>query len=156
MSREQIVTAYLEGRISRRTLVRRLAAAGVSVGAAVAYARSLGPAALAATPFAVTDHYPFVTLKVPAQAASQLNTTQEVKVVAKCSEPVEIVLNLLKKQGGGLLQLSNRIEPIGTGKTVFLLQVAVTFVAGDVVVASAQATDTDNLRTFSSARQTLG
>lgn len=41
MGSEDIVGAYVEGRISRRTLVRRLMAAGVSIGAASAYAQLL-------------------------------------------------------------------------------------------------------------------
>jgi hypothetical protein len=43
MSRNEIVTAYLEGGMSRRMFVRRLVAAGVSVGAAVSYAHLLEP-----------------------------------------------------------------------------------------------------------------
>ncbi len=43
MSRDELVGAYLDGRMSRRTLVRRLAAGGVSVGAAIAYAQLLDP-----------------------------------------------------------------------------------------------------------------
>ncbi len=39
MSREELVSAYLNGEISRRTFVRRLVAAGVSVSAALAYAQ---------------------------------------------------------------------------------------------------------------------
>jgi hypothetical protein len=41
MSTEQIARAYTEGRISRRTLVRRLVAGGISFGAAVSYAHLL-------------------------------------------------------------------------------------------------------------------
>jgi hypothetical protein len=43
MSRQEIVTAYLDGGMSRRMFVRRLVAAGVSVGAAVSYAHLLDP-----------------------------------------------------------------------------------------------------------------
>lgn len=45
MSQEQLVEAYLEGRIGRRTFIRRLVAAGVSLSAAVAYTHLLQPAA---------------------------------------------------------------------------------------------------------------
>jgi hypothetical protein len=38
MSREELVNAYLNGEISRRTFVRRLVAAGVSLTAALTYA----------------------------------------------------------------------------------------------------------------------
>jgi len=49
MSREQLVDAYLRGEISRRAFIRRLVAAGVSVGAAVAYSY-LMPQRTAAAP----------------------------------------------------------------------------------------------------------
>ncbi len=41
MSKEELVEAYMDGRISRRTFVRRLIAAGVSAAAAAAYAAAL-------------------------------------------------------------------------------------------------------------------
>lgn len=44
MSQEQLVEAYIEGRIGRRTFIRRLVAAGVSLSAAVAYTHLLQPA----------------------------------------------------------------------------------------------------------------
>jgi len=44
VSQDQIVAEYLDGRMSRRALIRRLVAGGVSFGAAVAYAQVLGPA----------------------------------------------------------------------------------------------------------------
>jgi hypothetical protein len=43
VSREEAVEAYTAGRISRRTFIRHLVAAGVSVGAAVTYAEVLSP-----------------------------------------------------------------------------------------------------------------
>jgi hypothetical protein len=43
MSAEELVNAYVEGRVSRRTLIRRLTAAGMSMGAAVSYAHLLTP-----------------------------------------------------------------------------------------------------------------
>lgn len=49
MSREQLVDAYLRGEITRRVLIRRLVAAGVSVTAAVAYSY-LVPERVAASP----------------------------------------------------------------------------------------------------------
>ena len=42
MSQEELISAYLDGQMSRRTLIRRLVAAGVSFGAAVSYAHVLG------------------------------------------------------------------------------------------------------------------
>ncbi len=45
MSQDQLVEAYLEGQMSRRTFVRRLAAGGATVSAAFAYAHLLRPQA---------------------------------------------------------------------------------------------------------------
>lgn len=47
MSKHEVVTAYLEGRIDRREFVRRLTMAGVSAAAAVAYAQTLSQPAAA-------------------------------------------------------------------------------------------------------------
>jgi hypothetical protein len=41
VSKEELVDAYIDGRISRRTFVRRLVATGVSLGAALTYASVL-------------------------------------------------------------------------------------------------------------------
>jgi hypothetical protein len=49
MSREELVGAYLNGEISRRTFVRRLVAAGVSLTAALTYAE-MDPALAHAKP----------------------------------------------------------------------------------------------------------
>lgn len=43
MSREQIVEVYLQGGMSRRTFVRRMVAAGLTVSAAITYAELLQP-----------------------------------------------------------------------------------------------------------------
>jgi hypothetical protein len=45
MSREELTAAYNKGHISRRVFMRGLLATGVSMGAAVAYAEFLSPAA---------------------------------------------------------------------------------------------------------------
>ena len=44
MSEEQLVDAYLRGEVSRRTFIRRLVAAGLTLSAAVAYTHALKPA----------------------------------------------------------------------------------------------------------------
>ena len=58
MSSPELTAAYAEGRISRRTFVRRLIAGGVSFGAAVAYAHLLNPERAAAR--ALGDEYSFI------------------------------------------------------------------------------------------------
>ena len=49
MSREQLIDSYLRGELSRRRFIRGLVAAGVSLGAAVAYAE-LAPEPVRAAP----------------------------------------------------------------------------------------------------------
>ncbi len=47
MSEEELVSAYLDGHISRRVFVRRLVATGVSAAAAASLAGLVGPSAFA-------------------------------------------------------------------------------------------------------------
>lgn len=60
MSREEAVESYTAGRISRRSFIRHLVAAGVSVGAAVTYAEVLAPSRTSTAHAATTapDLYP--------------------------------------------------------------------------------------------------
>ncbi len=57
MSTDELVNAYVEGGMSRRTLIRRLVAAGVSVGAAVSYAHLLSPSRAEAQSITNADFY---------------------------------------------------------------------------------------------------
>lgn len=57
LSRQDIVDSYLNGEISRRTLVRRLAAAGVALSAATAYAELLSPEWASAATTCTFTHY---------------------------------------------------------------------------------------------------
>ena len=57
MSSSEIVESFLRGEISRRTLVRRLAAAGVSMSAAVAYSELLRPEWAFAAEQCTPEHY---------------------------------------------------------------------------------------------------
>jgi hypothetical protein len=59
MTREELVDAYVEGRVSRRGFIRGLVALGVTAGAAGAYAGALASAspARAGTTAAVNDIY---------------------------------------------------------------------------------------------------
>ena len=50
MSEEELVSAYLDGRVSRRVFIRRLMATGLSAGAALSLATVVGPAAFGQVP----------------------------------------------------------------------------------------------------------
>jgi hypothetical protein len=52
MSQRELVDAYVDGRISRRAFIRRLAATGVALSAAATYAAALSGEAYAAHTFA--------------------------------------------------------------------------------------------------------
>jgi hypothetical protein len=62
MSQQELVAAFLDRRISRRTLVRRLIAGGVSTGAAISYAQMLDPQRASA--ITSSDQYPLVDLSI--------------------------------------------------------------------------------------------
>ena len=47
MSEEELVAAYVDGKISRRVFVRRMVAAGLSTAAALSYAGLIGPSGVA-------------------------------------------------------------------------------------------------------------
>lgn len=55
MSSGEIVNAYVQGEMNRRTMIRRLVAAGVSLGAAVSYAHLLKPGRASA--HEIGDHH---------------------------------------------------------------------------------------------------
>lgn len=85
MSRQELVSAFLDGRISRRTLIRRLIAGGVSTGAAISYAQLLAPeqAAASSALAAPDDHYPLIDMTVVSTSLATVKAQRQliVKVV---------------------------------------------------------------------------
>lgn len=82
MSRQEAVAAFLDGRISRRSLVQRLIAGGVSAGAAVSYAHLLKPELAQGEAIVTSDHYPLVDLVI--------NTTSLANTISKGSIGVTV------------------------------------------------------------------
>ena len=82
MSRQELVSAFMEGRISRRTLVRRLVAGGVSAGAAVSYAQMLNPErADAASGLVIPgDHYPMVDLSITSTSLATVKSEKKLQI----------------------------------------------------------------------------
>jgi hypothetical protein len=78
MSDREVVNAYLDGRISRRTLIRRLVAAGVSIGAAVSYAQVLKPERAFAR--ADQDHYPDAEAKIVEEDLDKVANKERIRV----------------------------------------------------------------------------
>jgi hypothetical protein len=112
MSREEIVTAYLDGGMSRRMFVRRLVAAGVSVGAAVSYAHLLDPQrAEAREGDTRADFY------TPAAIDIQLKSTDIDKVVN--SRKLRVQLTVDEACNGELAVFLERNEPLLLGDAQF-------------------------------------
>jgi hypothetical protein len=106
MSRQELVTAFLDGQISRRTLIRRLVAGGVSTGAAISYAHLLAPERAGASTAAavVDDHYPLVDMKITSTSLAQLRTSNRIAISVTCTEELRNAFFrvLLKTADGGV------------------------------------------------------
>lgn len=97
MSQDELVGAYIEGSITRRTLIRRLVAAGVSLGAATAYAHHLAPKAAAKG--AGPSEYPVVKLRILSDTTREIAKDKAVRVRVKSADPCELTLDLRVEQG---------------------------------------------------------
>ena len=105
MSRQELVTAFLEGQISRRTLIRRLIAGGVSAGAAISYAQVLAPErATAAVRAAADTQYPLVDLAIVSPSLASVRSAAYVKVSLTCTEELKNswFRPFVNKSGGGV------------------------------------------------------
>jgi hypothetical protein len=102
MPDETLVNEYLAGRISRRMLIRRLAAAGISFGAAVSYAHLLDPERAPARA-AGGGHpgFPHVRCKIVEQDLDRVIDEERVKVRVSTSHrgQVELAIDLLRPSG---------------------------------------------------------
>jgi hypothetical protein len=87
MSRQELVSAFLDGQISRRTLIRRLIAGGVSTGAAISYAQLLAPERAGA---AVGDtQYPLVDLAIATTSLAGVRSNAYIKVSLTSTEELK-------------------------------------------------------------------
>jgi hypothetical protein len=111
MSRQELVSAFLDGRISRRTLIRRLIAGGVSTGAAISYAQLLAPEHAGASPTlaAADTHYPLIDMTIVSTSLATVKA--EGKLIVKVVGTEELgpmSFRVFRKLAGG------GGEPIGT------------------------------------------
>jgi hypothetical protein len=105
MSRQELVTAFLEGQISRRTLIRRLIAGGVSAGAAISYAQVLAPERATAAVRAATDtQYPLIDLTIVSPSLASVRSGAYVKVSLTSTEELKngSFRAFVNKSGGGV------------------------------------------------------
>ena len=112
MSREELVEAYVEGGISRRTFVRRLVAGGVSFGAAVSYAHLLAPRAGAATGgFAGDgrDHYePEISVVIRSSRLRRVLAAREIDVRITANDTAAFTLQAQVKEEGKLKTIASQ------------------------------------------------
>jgi hypothetical protein len=107
MSQQELVDAYLDGRISRRTMIRRLAATGVGLGAAVSYAHLLAPNARAiADP--LDAHYPIVDLKIKTLDLDDVIDNERLRVRVRADEEVTLTLFAETRRNGAQVLLGSQ------------------------------------------------
>jgi dienelactone hydrolase len=107
MSREDLVEAYVEGGISRRTFIRRLVAGGVSFGAAVSYAHLLAPARAEAATTGYggdgRDHYePEIMIEIRAKKLRRVLLTNSIEVHVTGNDNAAFTLVAQAKDKGKL------------------------------------------------------
>lgn len=116
MSSDEIVDAYIEGQITRRTLIRRLAATGVSLGAATAYAHLLAPGAQArqGTEGCVpASEYPGMELRIKSTELKTVINDAAVDVKVRAADPGDFRIDVFVRKHSG------RLRRIGTAKVTF-------------------------------------
>ena len=111
LSRQELVSAFLEGRVSRRTLIRRLIAGGVSTGAAISYAQMLAPqqAGAAVSVAGASDHYPLVDMTISSTSLATVRSQARLAVEVTTSEEVDhAFLQVFFKASGGGIPIGGR------------------------------------------------
>lgn len=116
MSREELVSAYVEGGVSRRTFIRRLVAGGVSLGAAVSYAHLLAPEradAAAGTGGDGLDHYgPEIGVAIRSKRLPKVLNLRELAVRVTSNDSVTFTLKVKIRDDG-------KLKTIGTKQISF-------------------------------------
>ena len=115
MSREELVSAYVEGGMSRRMFIKRLVAAGTSVGAAVSYAHLLAPEARAASGRDGDGrlHYePEIVVGIATSKVGQVLRSGKLDVRAGSDDPVTFAFKAQVRHKG-------RLKTIGTRQVTF-------------------------------------
>jgi hypothetical protein len=127
MSREELLNEFMAGRISRRSLVRRLVAGGVSIGAAVSYAQMISPERAVAGAVG-DDHYPLVVMTLRAMSLANVISHNRVLVDLTTSEEIAFIsLRAFLKDGANGLRVigtKNKANP-ASGPSSFTLTVPV-------------------------------
>ncbi len=109
MSQQELITTYREGGMSRRTLIRRLVASGVSLGAAISYAHLFAPRAEAEARNHADfyeDFYPSdVRLSIRSHTVNGVVKTGQVRVFVHTDDATEITFKVFTKIRGKLRRI---------------------------------------------------
>jgi hypothetical protein len=163
MSKEELLTAYAEGSISRRMFVRRLVASGVAAGTAVSYAQLLAPTEASARGGGnADDHYPLLTMKILTRDVLKVVSSKRLNVKVTVSESAFLqVAAFVKTQGDLAYAGSVSTGLIHRGSPQILhIPISVKDVQGHrsrevYVNASVRRSDHPYLSTVASAKATL-
>ena len=112
MSQEQLIGAYLDGRVSRRVLIRRLVAGGISLGAAVSYAHLLSPERAAAQ--TADDFYPSFNVEIISTSLSGVRRKERLVVKVRTNGPDTVSLHVYVKDGGTFQKIGARGDIVFT------------------------------------------
>lgn len=135
MPERDLVDAYLDGRISRRTLIRRLVAGGISVGAAVSYAHLLRPEAASAASRrgAPEPFYPELTIEIKSNDLRKVLQKEKVAVIVRTDETTQtsIVISRRIGQSTSYAQIGQEdYNPLGAGREKIAVEVDTTDLKG--------------------------
>ncbi len=108
MSQQELIHAYREGGMSRRTLIRRLVASGVSLGAAISYAHLFAPRAEASIPGYESFYPPEVDLSIVSNTVNGVVRSGKQRVIVRTHESVQITHRAVIKIKGQLRQVGSK------------------------------------------------
>jgi hypothetical protein len=111
MSRQELVDAFLDGQISRRTLIRRLIAGGVSAGAAISYAQLLAPERAAAVTRrgGLSDQYPLVDMGITSPSLASVRNNARITLKVFCTEELnDASFSVFQKTSSGGVRIGSK------------------------------------------------
>jgi hypothetical protein len=105
MSQQELITTYREGGMSRRTLIRRLVASGVSLGAAVSYAHLFAPKAEASVPGYEEFYPPEASVRIVSNTVNGVVHSRHLRVFLRIDEGASATLRVFIKMNGRLRRI---------------------------------------------------
>jgi hypothetical protein len=112
LSQQEMVAAYRDGGLSRRTLIRRLLASGVSVSAALTYAHLFAPSPKAFGGDYADFYRAEVFLSIVNQTLKGVVRDKSLTVSVTGDEASTVTLRVFTKFNGSIRQIGTRTFPI--------------------------------------------